>query len=115
MNDEEMIMDITEPKSCPHGYVFISKCPVCSGWVSVKDSLPNHHDTILAHTKKGECVCIFVDTKEMNKTLKSKGYPEECWDEYKKPYAFCSQELSGHVLNGVSHWMNIPEPPGDES
>lgn len=80
-------------------------------WISVNEKLPKHHETVLAFTRKGQCVCIFVDTIEMNKQLRSKGYPEEQWDQNKKPFSFCSQEIKGNVLGGVSHWMYLPENP----
>jgi Protein of unknown function (DUF551) len=83
-------------------------------WINIKDKLPNHHETILARTTKGFCVCVFVDTNEMNKTLRANGYPEEQWNANTKPYSFCSQEIRGNVLNGVTHWMPLPSPPEDK-
>jgi hypothetical protein len=86
----------------------------CKNWINVKDRLPKHHQTILGSTPKGQCVCVFVDTIEMNKTLRANGYPEEQWEPGKKPYSFCSQEIKGNVLNGVTHWMPLPEPPNEK-
>ncbi len=63
-------------------------------WISVKDRLPSHLETILAFTPKGQCVCIFVDSIKMN-----------------KHYYFCSQETKMHTLNGVTHWRQLPEQP----
>lgn len=84
-------------------------------WISVKERLPEHDEKILVYAKKGQVVCIFVDTIEMNKQLRAKGYPEEQWDINKKPYSFCSQEISGNVLNNVTHWMPLPERPNEEN
>jgi uncharacterized protein DUF551 len=81
-------------------------------WINPKDRLPNHNETILVVTNKGGyCVSIFVDTIEMNKVLGSKGFPEELWKPDEKPYSFCSQERNGMILNGVTHWMHLPEKP----
>ncbi len=80
-------------------------------WISVKDRLPSHLETILAFTPKGQCVCIFVDSIKMNKELVIKGYPEEHVDTKNKHYYFCSQETKMHTLNGVTHWRQLPEQP----
>lgn len=83
-------------------------------WISVKEKLPEHDESILVYTKKGHCVCVFVDTKKMNANLKLRGYKEECWDEIEKPYSFCSQEIRGFILNGVTHWMPLVPPIEDK-
>lgn len=80
-------------------------------WISIARELPEHNQTIYARTNKGQCVCVFVDTIEMNKVLREKGYPEEQWNEGEKPYSFCSQERPGAVLGGVTHWMPLLEDP----
>jgi len=80
-------------------------------WISVKERLPNHDETILVCTPTGQAVCVFVDSIKMNEVLRKKGYPGECVDTTKNPYYFCSQETKQHTLNGVSHWMPLPEPP----
>ena len=54
---------------------------------------------------------IFVDSKKMNETLKKNGFPNEMVDIKKNPYYFCSQEIKSFTLNGVSHWMPLPNPP----
>ena len=80
-------------------------------WISIKDRLPEHHQTVYVYSSKGQCVCVFVDSVEMNKTLKMNGYANEAVDVKKHPYYFCSQEVKSHTLNKVSHWMPLMEPP----
>lgn len=80
-------------------------------WISVKESLPDHHQTVLAYCPTGQGVCVFVDSEKMNETLRENGYGHEAVDISKNPYYFCSQEIKRHTLNGVTHWMPLPEPP----
>lgn len=80
-------------------------------WISIKDKLPKHHETILVFTPRGQGVCIFLDSVIMNRELVEKGYPSEQVDTRSHPYYFCSQETKQHTLNGVTHWMTLPEPP----
>lgn len=84
-----------------------------SRWINIKDKTPGHHETVYAYTPKGQCVCVFVRTRDMNKALEAAGYPQEKWDESRNPYSFCSQENKGQVLNGVTHWMPLFDAPID--
>lgn len=84
-----------------------------SEWIWVEDELPKHQESVLGYTDKGQCVCIFIDTKEMNKKLTENGYSHEAWNEQTKPYSFASQERHGLILNGVTHWMPLPEMPDE--
>jgi hypothetical protein len=77
-------------------------------WINIKDGLPKHYITVLAYSPKGQCVCVFIDTVEMNKELLFRGFPI---DQSNTPYRFCSQEIKGNILNGVTHWMPLPNPP----
>jgi hypothetical protein len=80
-------------------------------WISIAQRLPKHESLVLVFSAKGQCVCFFIDTCEMNKQLVSKGYPQEQWNAEVKPFSFCSQEVRGNILNGVTHWMPLPEAP----
>jgi hypothetical protein len=81
-------------------------------FISVNDKLPDHDEFVLALNKnKGMHVCIFILVTEMNKLLKKKGLPEKRLNETDRPYGFCSQEVRGNILNDVTHWMPLPEPP----
>lgn len=82
-----------------------------NNWISIKNKLPNHNEIILATTGKGYIVSVFIDTIEMNKLLKSKGFPEESVNSDERSYLFCSQERRDFALNGVTHWMPLPAPP----
>jgi len=79
-----------------------------SEWISVKQNLPHHHEPVLVYTRNGQAVAIFVDGKIMVDTLTKQGFPHH---PDTKPYYFCSQETKQHTLNGVTHWMRLPEPP----
>jgi hypothetical protein len=79
-------------------------------WISVKEKLPKHSQTVLVYTHKGFCVCIFIDSKKMNEELIRKGYPEEQVNAEEKPYYFCSQEIKAHTLNGATHWAELISP-----
>lgn len=99
----------TTYSECMHGS---PKCEICRNkrvieWINVKDELPKHEQFVLAHTPKGLCITVFVDKFKMNETLRKNGYSEEVIDVSKKPYSFCSQEIKGNVLGGVTHWADI--------
>lgn len=80
-------------------------------WISIKEKTPIHKDTILAYSKKGQCVVVFIDSKIMNYELSMTPYAHEAVDIKDHPYYFVSQEVKRHTLNGVTHWMPLPEPP----
>lgn len=83
-------------------------------WISVKEKLPQHHQTILSATPTGWSVCIFVDGKIMAETIQGVlGHEKAHANVF--PYYFCSQEIKGAVLNGVTHWMNLPERPNEKT
>lgn len=78
-------------------------------WISVKDRLPKHGETVLAVNKKrGKCVLIFIDLSIMKRELECKGIMAP---DNNGGYSFCSQEIQGNVLNDVTHWMPLPESP----
>lgn len=81
-----------------------------SKWIKIKDRLPEHHATVLVCTPKGQAVSIFVDGKIMADVLIKQGF--EPHPDTKKFY-FCSQETKQHTLNGVTHWMPLPEAPNE--
>ena len=70
-----------------------------SEWISIKNKLPDHHDIILVCSRKGIGVATFVDSVEMNKTLKKNGYRSECVNTEDHPYYFVSQEVRQHTFN----------------
>lgn len=82
-----------------------------TGWISIKDRLPEHEKTILIYSYEGLCVCVFVESKKMNQSLNEYGYGHESVDINIHPFYFASQERNGYTLNGVTHWMPLPEPP----
>lgn len=81
-----------------------------TNWISVKDKLPEHKETILCYSPKGHVVCVFIDSKIMNKELIESGYPEEQVNLDKNPYYFCSQEIKMYTLNNVTHWSYLDSP-----
>lgn len=114
MSEFELCLFCDDKKKLEELEFVCRKCAVLmSGmcWNSVKDSVPKHEQLVLCYTPKGQCICFFIDTHEMNKQLRSKGYPEEQVDKNRIPYYFCSQEIMGQTLNGITHWMMLPEPP----
>jgi hypothetical protein len=82
-------------------------------WISVKERLPNHNDRVLVCNGKWMCVLSFVDSVKMNQDLIEMGYGDRCVDEEKNPYYFVSQEVHRHTMKGVTHWMELPEPPNE--
>jgi hypothetical protein len=54
---------------------------------------------------------VFVDTDKVKEVLRQKGFTEEKLAMDTSPYSFCSQEVRGNTLNGVTHWMPLPEMP----
>lgn len=81
-------------------------------WIKVEERLPNHNSTVLARTKsKAQAVVIFLNDKLTTMFLEKHGfnYP----DEY-KGNAFCSQEIKGNTLNGVTHWRELPKDPSED-
>ena len=79
-------------------------------WINVKDKLPKHQETVLVSSSKGFCVVVFIDSVKMNEELMLTTYAHECVDVSKHPYYFCSQEVKGCTLNGVTHWCNLDKP-----
>ena len=78
-------------------------------WISVKDKLPEHHQTVLCYSSKGgQAVTIFVDGAVMRSVLEANNVKSS---ETQAPYYFCSQEFKANVLNSITHWMPLPEPP----
>lgn len=76
-------------------------------WIDVKDRLPEHHQIILSYTPSGQSVCIFVDGNIMASIISAINNS----NVLNYGYYFCSQEVKGSVLTGVTHWMPLPEPP----
>ena len=80
-------------------------------WTRIKDKLPEHKEVVLVRNSTGgHSVCVFIDSIEMNETLKRNGL-NNFEDVQKNPYHFCSQEVQGATLNDVQHWMPLPDPP----
>ena len=80
-------------------------------WININDKTPKHGDVILvSNSIGGQAVCIFLETKEMNKIFKKHGITS-FEDEKKVPYHFSSQEVKGAELNNVQYWMPLPESP----
>ena len=78
-------------------------------WISVKDKLPEHYSTVLVITDKGaQAVVIFLNDKHTTAFLNSFGINVP--DDY-RGHGFCSQEIRGKCLNGITHWMPLPEMP----
>lgn len=82
-------------------------------WYTVKEREPKHYQTVLAHSKSGYCVCIYVHGEEVFKKLMMAGFPFPIAEIDRKKNQFCSQEIQGNVLNGVTHWMPLPDKPHD--
>lgn len=62
-------------------------------WISVKDRLPEHDETILIwHTTFG----IMIDTFDLDSYTENGGN---------------GSGLQGVNINDVTHWMPLPEPP----
>ncbi len=80
-------------------------------WTNIKDKWPEHQHTVLAITPKGYCVTIFINSIIMNQELSKTPYANECVDCDKHPYYFVSQEVKGHTLQNVTHWMELPGRP----
>jgi len=94
----DFTVDTADVKACPHGYVFLSACKECPGWISVKDKLPSHHQLVLAIPKNVACPVV----------LKF-----EAGAGSGNGYLFMLPDLTGQVLN-ISHWMPLPELPNNE-
>ena len=78
-----------------------------SKWIKIQDKLPKHKQLVLAFNVSGTAVVvIFLDNEETAKFLEEKGIHIE----KKRGYQFCSQEIPGNILEGVSHWMPIFTP-----
>lgn len=74
----------------------------CSGWISVKDRLPDKEGSYIVCTKNGS-VC----TSHFYKDL----YDLYIQLQNKKPKSMWSGTVSPHI----THWMPLPEPPKEES
>ncbi len=83
-------------KSCPHGFVFISKCHICSGWIKVTDRLPDHLQMILGCSSSGAMRVVRCDLHRNGSEIID--------------YVFMSPDLK-YQLKGITHWMTLPEPP----
>lgn len=80
-------------------------------WINVKDKLPDHMDSVLVFTnKRQQTVCLFLATKKVSEVLLRNGHIPTT-DCEKEPYSFASIEVQGNCLNGVTHWMKLPEGP----
>jgi hypothetical protein len=78
-------------------------------WISVLEKLPEHEKIVLCKHKSGhKCVLMFTDHNKVKDFLYSSDIPvsQEFIDEL---YSFASIEISGHTLNNVTHWMELPE------
>jgi hypothetical protein len=77
-------------------------------WIKCSERLPKHMQSVLVSTSKGQCVCVFIETKAMHETLIKHGVtPEEDTEDY----VFASQEIRGMILNKITHWMPLPAAP----
>jgi hypothetical protein len=90
VSDEWVTADV---KTCPHGYVFNGKCPVCAGWISVEDKSP----------ESGENVLVF------GLGIIRMAYMSGGWWRFSN-MPFEESELSD---SSVTHWMPLPEPPNE--
>lgn len=84
-------------------------------WISIKDRLPEHRKLVLVLTNAyAQAVTIFLKDEFTTQFLKDHGVniPDDCL--HGDGYAFCSQENRGNILNGITHWMPLPEPPNEK-
>jgi hypothetical protein len=86
-------------------------------WINVKEKLPVHCQIVLAYSplldndksfSSGMIVARFTIMKEVHKYLKKLEIEPQSSNQ---GFDFSSQERSGMVLNGVTHWMPLPENP----
>lgn len=82
-------------------------------WISIKEKLPEHDQTVYVYTPKGQAVCTFVDSVKMNEVLNKNGFGNEAVNVKIHPYYFCSQEIRQYTVNGVTHWASLIEPPSE--
>lgn len=66
----------------------------CSGWISVKDRLPETDDEVLMYTSWG-------------------GYYIGRYS-YHEPDVWSSEEIYAYDDGEISYWMPLPEPPKEE-
>lgn len=77
-----------------------------NNWISVKDKLPKHMQTVIAINNNNELVVVdFVYGEEVFRTLIMHGIHVP--DSERKADAFCSRENRANVLNNVTHWMPV--------
>ena len=71
-----------------------------NNWISVKDKLPEHMQTVIAII-----IVDFVENEEVFRTLRMHDIPIP--DIQREGYAFCSRENRSNELNNVTHWMPV--------
>lgn len=74
------------------GQIICEKILPKSEWICVRDRLPNHEDWVLTYAFPVIQVLIF------------RRFPE----------FFQWVERSGRAVEGVTHWISLPEPPKEE-
>lgn len=82
-------------------------------WINIKERLPRHLEHVLVHAKGAYAVVIFADSIEVKKTLEKIEVSVDPFELEGIPFVFCSQEKLGSTVNGVTHWMPLPESPNE--
>lgn len=86
-------------------------------WISIKDRLPKHKQTILAYFKNCEsnfdeqCIVIFIDTAKMNKNLWKNGLSNQKIDPKITPYYFYVPNEKKDIFCEITHWQPLKKAP----
>lgn len=77
-------------------HALIDLAPTVNGWISVKDRMPDKSGTYLCYQPKAASICALNTVR---------------WSEVK---GWMGKEV-GSRIEGIEYWMQLPEPPKEES
>ena len=92
--------------------IAVDDCPTIGGWISVKDRLPGEDGRYLVYNM---FYCNAVVTIASFSTC-LENEDEYDFDGEKRPGWFSYDDEYGYYeINGVTHWMPLPEPPKEDN
>lgn len=92
--------------------IAVDDCPTIGGWISVKDRLPSDNGCYLVYCMSYRNALAFIagfsTCLENVDEYNFEGEKRPGWFNYDDEYGF-------YEIDGVTHWMPLPEPPKEDN